>query len=639
MFIKGVQKHKAGTNDNPIYFRLCESYRDSFGKTRQRMIMALGYMEELPRWSDKQILCRCLNDMVLRHQHAICDNPQIVELANYFYQKLITTGKIPQIRENEESWLQEEEKRKREEITIKLATLTNISPKEIGAEHVALSCLERLQIEKFLTLKGWNPFDIRLAKAQIAARTIYPYSEYKTVRVLRDNSAICELLGLQPQEITKDKLYRSARRLYDLHHELENWLSNRVRSLFGFEDKILLFDLTNTYFEGRMQGSSLAKYGRSKEKRSDCKLVVLAAVVNTEGILVRTQIFEGNVGDCTTMQEIIASIEQGGLPESEKKVIVMDAGISTKENLQYLRDHHYDYITVARSSGTRYETIGSPIKEVRDNKGQSIRLERVKVESSEDTFLLVDSKAKARKEESMYERSCALFEDGLKAIEAGLNKKGGTKKRDKVNERIGRLKERCSKVWSHYDLSFTCDKQDNVSSIAWKKKADKQADADTKHGKYLLQTTLDEDKEENIWEFYNVIRTVEETFRILKSDLDIRPVYHKGDDGTKAHLHLAILAYWVVSTSRYQLKKAGIHHQWNEVVRILSTHKIVSTRMQQTNEDWIEIRQCTQPEPVVTEIYEALKINAMPCKRRKFVWHPERPPESMTAENQSVSSG
>ncbi|GHV26923.1 hypothetical protein FACS1894176_08280 [Bacteroidia bacterium] len=208
-----------------------------------------------------------------------------------------------------------------------------------------------------------------------------------------------------------------------------------------------------------------------------------------------------------------------------------------------------------------------------------------------------------------------------------------------MNERIGRLKERCSKVWSHYDLSFTCDKQDNVSSIVWKKKADKQADADTKHGKYLLQTTLDEDKEENIWEFYNVIRTVEETFRILKSDLDIRPVYHKGDDGTKAHLHLAILAYWVVSTSRYQLKKAGIHHQWNEVVRILSTHKIVSTRMQQTNEDWIEIRQCTQPEPVVTEIYEALKINAMPCKRRKFVWHPERPPESMTAENQSISSG
>jgi transposase len=286
------------------------------------------------------------------------------------------------------------------------------------------------------------------------------------------------------------------------------------------------------------------------------------------------------------MQEIIESIEHHGLPDSQKKIIVMDAGISTKENLQYLREHHYDYITVAKSSGVRYETIGSPIKEVKDNKRQSIRLER-----------------------------------------------------DKVNERIGRLKERCSKVWSDYDIPFTYDNKENVSSIIWKKKADKQADADTKHGKYLLQTSLDENDEKNIWEFYNVIRTVEETFRILKSDLDIRPVYHKRDAGTKAHLHLAILAYWVVSTSRYQLKKAGIHHQWSEVVRILSTHKIVSTRMQQTNEDWIEVRQCTQPEPVVTEIYMALNIKEMPCKRRKFVWHPERPPENMPVEYQVVSSG
>jgi hypothetical protein len=92
------------------------------------------------------------------------------------------------------------------------------------------------------------------------------------------------MLGLNPAEITKDKLYRCACRLYDLHHELENWLSNRVRTLFGRENKILLFDLSNTYFEGRMQNSSLAKYGRSKEKRTDCKQVVLAAIVNTNGL-------------------------------------------------------------------------------------------------------------------------------------------------------------------------------------------------------------------------------------------------------------------------------------------------------------------------------------------------------------------
>jgi transposase len=317
----------------------------------------------------------------------------------------------------------------------------------------------------------------------------------------------------------------------------------------------------------------------------------------------------------------------------------MDAGISTKENLGYLKGKHYHYITVARSSQTRYEDIASEVKEVRDNKGQIIRLKRVKAVSGNDTLLLVESKGKALKEESMYERSCSLFEEGLTAIASGIGKKGGTKKRDKVNERIGRLKQRLSTVWSHYDISLEYDSKEKVTSIKWSKKPDKQEEAEAKHGKYLLQTDLDESKEENIWEFYNVIRTVEETFRILKTDLDIRPVYHKTDDGTKAHLHLAILAYWVVSCSRYQLKEAGIHHEWSEVLRILSTHKIVSTRMQQADNDWIEIRQCTLPDTAVTTIYAALHISEEPCRRRKFVWHPERPPEKMATEAMEVSRG
>lgn len=639
MFIKAVQKHKSGTNENPLYFRLCESYRDSQGKTRQRMILALGYLEDLPRWSDKQELCRCLNDMILRGQHPLCDNPHILELANHYYQKMIDSGKIASVRDTESANQKEAERRTREEVVVKLSSLTNICPREIGAEHLALSCLRRLQLDRFLLHKGWSAIDIKLAQAQIAARSIYPFSEYKTVRILRDNSALCELLGLDPKEITKDKLYRSARCLYDIHHELEDWLSNRVRNLFGLEDKILLFDLTNTYFEGRMAHASLAKYGRSKEKRSDCKQVVLAAVVNTQGLLVRTQIYEGNRADCTTMQEVVQSIEQQGLPPSRQKIIVMDAGISTRENLEYLKQNRYHYITVAKSNQTAYEDIGCEIKEVRDNKEQVIRLKRVKAVLGDDTLLLVESRGKALKEEGMYERSCHLFEEGLRAIASGIRKKGGTKKRDKVNERIGRLKQRFATVWSHYDISLEYDNTETVTSIQWAKKANRQKEVEEKHGKYLLQTNLDENREENIWDFYNVIRTVEETFRILKTDLDIRPIYHKTDEGTKAHLHLAILAYWVVSCSRYQLKKAGIHHDWSEVVRIVSTHKIVSTRMLQSNEDWIEIRQCTLPEIEVASIYTALGIEKEPCKRRKFVWHPEKPPENKPIDNQQINSG
>jgi hypothetical protein len=349
MFIKAVQKRKAGTNENPMYFRLFESYRDSSGKPCQRMIIALGYMEDPPRRLDKQELCRCPNDMALHNRHPMCDNPHIIELANHYYQKMVDSNKITPVRETE------------------------------------------------------------------------------AVRILRENSALCEMLGLNPAEITKDKPYRCACRLYDLHHEPENRLSNRVRTLFGQENKILLSDLSNTYFEGRMQNSSLAKYGRSKEKRTDCKQVVPAAVVNTNGLLVRTQIYEGNKSECTTMQEVLKSVEKKGLSESEKKITVMDTGISTKENLNCLKQNNYHNITVAGSSNVRYEDIGCEVKKIRDNKGQIIRLKRVNAVSGDDTLLLVESGAKAFKEASMYERSCHLFEEGFNGIAAGILKKAAQK--------------------------------------------------------------------------------------------------------------------------------------------------------------------------------------------------------------------
>jgi transposase len=640
MFIKAVQKHKAGTNENPMYCRLCESYRDSLGKTRQRMIIALGYMEDLRRRSDRQELYRCLNDMVLRNQHPTCDNLYIIELANHYYQKTVESNRLTPVRETEVSSQKEAERRKQEEVTVKLSTLTNVSPGETGAEHVAQTCLERLKIDRFLATKDWSANEIMTAKLQIAARSIYPCSEYRTVRILRENSALCEMLGLKAEEITKDKLYRCACRLYKLHHELENWLSNQVRNLLSQENKILLFDLSNTCFEGRMKNSSIAKFGRSKEKRTDCKQAVLAAAVNTQGLLVRTRIYEGNRADCTAMQEVLKSIEHKGLPpESEKKIIVMDADISTKENLKYLKKNNYHYITVARSSNVRYEDTGCEARELHDNKGQIIRLKGVKAVSGDDTLLPVESRAKAFKEESMYERSCDLFEDGLNAITAGIHKKGGTKKRDRVNERTGRLKQRFSSVWSHYDISIEYDRKETVTSIEWKKKPGKQEEAESRHGTYILQTDPDETDEKTVRDFYNVIRTVEETFRIFKTDLDIRPIYHKTDDGTKAHLHPAILACWIVSCSRYQLKKAGISHEWTETVRILSTHKTVSTGMQQTSDDWIEIRQCTLPEASAAAIYTALHIKEEPCRRRKFVWHPEKPPEKTPADSLAINSG
>ena len=132
-------------------------------------------------------------------------------------------------------------------------------------------------------------------------------------------------------QITKDKLYDSALKLYDVKDELEKHLSQRTNDLFELEDKIILYDLTNTYFEGRKQNSNLAQFGRSKEKRKDAKLVVLAMVVNVEGFIKYTAIHEGNIADCNTLSAMIDKLSTHTC--SHKAVVVMDAGIATEENL------------------------------------------------------------------------------------------------------------------------------------------------------------------------------------------------------------------------------------------------------------------------------------------------------------------
>ena len=147
------------------------------------------------------------------------------------------------------------------------------------------------------------------------------------------------------------------------------------------------------------------------------------------------------------------------------------------------------------------------------------------------------------------------------------------------------------------------------------------------HGKYLLQTSLDEKEEENIWTYYNVIRTVEETFKTLKSDLDIRPVYHKTDEASKAHLNLAVLAYWVVSTTKYMLKKKGINVRWDELLRIMSTQQRVTMVAEQDNGRLLKVRRSTTPEAKLAEIQEALDITPHPVCSIKSVWLRERPPE------------
>ena len=134
-----------------------------------------------------------------------------------------------------------------------------------------------------------------------------------------------------------------------------------------------------------------------------------------------------------------------------------------------------------------------------------------------------------------------------------------------------------------------------------------------------MRTTLDENNEKTFWNIYNIIREIEYTFRVLKTDLDLRPVYHKTDDAAMAHLHLAILAYWLVATIRYQLKQKGYKYEWREIVRIMNTQKCVTTSVENIKGETISVRQCTEPTKQVKLIYDLMNYKYVPFYRKKSV--------------------
>ena len=267
-----------------------------------------------------------------------------------------------------------------------------------------------------------------------------------------------------------------------------------------------------------------------------------------------------------------------------------------------------------------YADIHSTPVQITDKKDQPIELLKVKVDSDNDHYLWVKSHAKEQKERSMNGLLSQRFEEGIQNINYGINTKSGTKKLEKVYERIGRLKQKYPSIHPHYDIIVSDNGQGIATGICCKQKSLKSLNSDA--GIYFLRTSLNENDEQTLWSIYNVIREIEYTFRVLKTDLDLRPIYHKTDDASMAHLHLGILAYWLVATVRYQIKQQGTQSDWREIILVMNTQKCVTTSIENINDETISIRQCTEPNEKVRKIYDLLKYKYAPFTRKKSVVPP-----------------
>lgn len=524
------------------YYRLLESYRNHHGQACHRTMLSAGLLDELNA-DQLNAIQKILTAKVANLDNSLFELPYsddlvVLDYVELFFNRMVIEKRIDIPSDEVKSKVSRHGK---EYHRIDINSIRNKDVREIGAEWMSFQAVGQLRIASFLEQQGWDDSDIRLALTHIISRAVYPASELKTSSWIKENSAVCEITGFDREKVTKDQLYRISTKLYNEKEALEQYLSFRTNELFDIEDKIMLYDLTNTYFEGRKTGSALAKFGRSKEKRSDAKLVVLALVVNPQGFIKYSAILQGNISDPATLESMIENLRLKTSSSAKKALIVMDAGIATEDNLKMVKDKGYDYLCVTRSSLKNYKVqADAAIVTVTDNKKQKIELCPVKSDKNTDYYLKVESHTKKLKECSMNDQFRARFEDGLQIIADSLTKKGGVKQADKVYERIGRLKGKYPSIARYFDIEVveqqieskikgkhkqatTKPEQKQIATaISWAIKPDVEINA--RSGIYFLRTSLEGDSQEMLWQFYNTIREIEATFRVLKTDLDLRPI-------------------------------------------------------------------------------------------------------------------
>ncbi len=608
MYLKASFRYNPNIADIAAYYRLVESYRNENDRVCHRTLLNIGFWAEATR-EQKDKVVDYLNS---RYKNKLClfeeSDQQVLKWVNRFWNEMIKKKTIDRQAMEESHRL------------VKVESIKHKEAREIGTEWICATTWNNLKLTELFEGLGWPDEKVQLCMTQVISRAVYPVSELATSKWIRDNSAICDITGYDIHKISKDKLYQNALDLYKCKDTIEKHLSTKTNELFDLQDRIMLYDLTNTYFEGSKKKSRLAKYGRSKEKRNDAKLVVLAMVINIEGFIKYSSIHEGNYVDTSDINPLLKK-----LPTSTvKPIVVMDAGIATEKNLKILTLQGYKYVVVSRTKIKDHRAVQEGKETYLLTKSKKIiRLTQVISEKHTDSFLKVESEAKGLKEQGIKNRLEQEYEQQLHLIQQSLFKPRGIKKLDKVQQRIGRAKQKYPSIHHLYNIHLDIDQDtQTVKNLYWQKDIAKAEEANNKLGVYFLRTNLEGTDEALEWMIYNTIREIESTFRVLKTDLDLRPIYHKKDDSTMAHLHLGLLAYWLVNTIRHQLKQSGIKDDWQEIKRKASTQKSVLTTAQNSYDKIIQIKRCTEPSEDLKKIYDALKgQKPKPFKQIKFVVH------------------
>ena len=607
MFIR--EKSKTVKAKKYIQHQLIESIRTPAGP-RQRLVLNLGFLDLHPdKWKE---LANTIESEVHKQPRLFVTDPQIEKLASH-YAKVIIREKLN--KESERAASDKAADRLSADYqSVDVNSVSSSEARKIGAEHVVLAQMREYKFDKMLKELGFTDSQVDYAKILIAGRLVHPSSERETARWANEDSAILELLQAKIN-VYDTALHRTAVLLWEHHDKIEQRLSQAAREIFGLKETIILYDLTNTYFEGSKKGSKIAKHAKSKDKRDDRPLATLALTLDAQGFPKQSKVYEGNISEPGTLEKMLDELSNVVDGFNPQKTIVIDAGIATEDNLEIIKRKQFKYLAVSRkkSYGDDFWQ-GSQEQQIKlsDEKTQ-LRVKLVK--TKKESYLLCHSEAKEAKEKAILDRRLKKFEEGLNGINEGLKKKRTHKKYDKIIERIGRLKEKYG-VGSLYDIEVKQQKG-VATKIIFNKNPNGKA-KEKRVGEYVIRTNRLDLIEEEISKIHRTLTTVEDSFRSMKSELGLRPNYHKRDDTGTAHIFITVIAYHIIAGILKKLRANAINYSWHTIRNILSAQVRVTTSFNTEDKATIHIRTTTTPTLKQSDIYSKLGLVQKPLKQIKI---------------------
>jgi transposase len=590
MYIRKTQRvYKGRTYTNHV---LVESVQTPQGP-RQRSICSLGSLQPAPA-QDWLGLAHKIQS-ALEGQGSLSEHPAEVERLS----RRARRGKKPTASSPAA-------------LTIEVDRVEIEEARQAGPAHVGHQMWRQLGLDAILGGAGLSQRACTLTEAMTLNRLICPRSEHAMPDWMR-GTALGDILGEDFSSLVDEALYRNLDRLHPQREGIERELAEREKSLFSLDDSIFLYDLTSTYFEGQALENPQAKRGYSRDKRPDCKQVVVGLVLDHEGFPKAHEVFDGNTQDRKSLNQMLDALEKrtGKRPGA---TVIVDRGMAYDENLEQIRQRGQHYL-VAGLQGERNQWLAELESEEgweevvrtpspRNPFQKKTRVEIKRQQKGEVVYILCRSEGREAKDRAIREKQEAKLRVDLQKFQQRVSK-GHLKDEKKIQQAIGRLRERYPRVARYY----TFDYDSAEKKVAGQELAEKKVIAQKLDGSYVLKTDRPDLSAEEIWRTYILLTRVEDAFRDMKSPLLERPIFHRLQNRTQTHIFLCVLAYHLLAAIEHRFLQAGVHTSWSTLREHLSTHQVVTVVLHETNSNRVlKIRKATTPEPLHREIYTTLRI-------------------------------